>query len=213
MDENKQKRYEYFLKKYGKGNCCITQKSGLMTKADLLVAFKKLKDSVEAYESKNEQIIWPNSQVHFSHVFNHEEYSFVCDSCNARDTLLVASRDIIGNPFEGYPKVSKKFSDCGYRLELKCFCGKCMKRRKGRLDKSLPESSRLIFEFYQEGSNTPVDSFPNDNYNAGLDDYLIALEFLKGAHTVTELADKTGTHYYSDTYIKIIARILINGEW
>ena len=124
---------------------------------------------------------------------------FVCARCGRRRLLTNADPNII----KKYEVLAHKFIKIGYKASVSTYCNDCILEDSRHI-------AQLVFSFQADGMEEPSVSFPNCNrYDDS--DYLLALDFLRGADSASVLSDiHEGIKNYKRAAYERIAPIVGN---
>ena len=141
-----------------------------MSKEELHKALQKLAES-----SKREA---PERSIICCDDFSDEDkIPFVCARCGRRRLLTKKDPNII----KKYEALAQKFIKIGYKASVSTYCNDCILEDSRHI-------AQIVFSFQADGMEEPSASFPNCNWYED-SDYLLALDFLKGADSANVLSD------------------------
>lgn len=162
------------------------------------VALKKLAETSSDYE-------YTPSDIRCYSISAPDKISlmFTCECCGNQSQIMVWEDSM--EIFNQYHNLANEFSELGYKAAVICCCDQCA-------DMHYPSASKyrknnIVFTVQMPGCSNPVHSFPATHAFCPAD-YRVALAFLRGANTISALAEQTGTDWSADAYLACIQKIL-----
>ncbi len=142
-----------------------------MSKDELSIEMGMLVKSTHLSNSDGFTICYDDAEV---------KIPFICSKCGRRRLLTNEDPDII----EKYERLAQNFTKLGYKAKISTYCNDCILENTKRF-------SQIVFSFQAAGMEEPVKSFPNCHWYEE-ENYLLALDFLKGASSAKVLSDLHG---------------------
>ncbi len=128
---------------------------------------------------------------------------FRCDGCGKITCIQVHAGEE-KRIIEQYRAVAEEFTRLGYPAAMKCCCDQCA-------DQKFPSSNtyrnNFVFSVARPDREEPVNSFPETSFFSDTK-YKVALAFLKGADTLTELSAATKTNLSARRYLDDVHDVL-----
>lgn len=179
----------------------IEQQNRSQSRDALDIALKKLAES-----SKDYTYTRPSAMCYSIKTPPVVDTDFTCDHCGKRAKLSVYTySDEDKLILTGYPKIAAEFTQSGYPASVKYYCDDCATKLypKGRDY----HTHNIVFAVIKPGCSEPVYSYPSPS---GYNDfpYRVALAFIKGADTISTLAEATNTHLEASRYLEEINNVL-----
>lgn len=175
------------------------KKHVLGSRAEIDRALARLAESSKDYQDPP-----PESAMCYSmRVPEETQMNFRCDGCGRTASVRV----YLGQEHSIIPKyreLANEFVKLGHKARILCFCDTCA---KSKYPSDRWTTHNFVFEFIAKGSNKPVYSFP-PTWDYKDFDYNLALLFLKGTDTVSELAEETKSKLNAENYISNIKEIV-----
>ncbi|MBR0200018.1 MAG: hypothetical protein IJQ42_07650 [Oscillospiraceae bacterium] len=141
-----------------------------MSKEELHKALRKLAESSHFGVTQSTTICYDG----FS---DKVKIPFMCARCGRRRLLTNEDPNII----KKYDALAQKFVKIGYKARVSTYCNDCIFEDSRHI-------AQFVFSFQADGMEEPSVSFPNCNrYDDS--DYLLALDFLRGADSASVLSD------------------------
>ena len=163
-----------------------------MSKEELHNALRKLK------ESSHFRVIEPPT-ICYEGFPDKVKIPFVCARCGRRRLFTNEDPNII----KKYEVLAKKFIKIGYKASVSTYCNDCILEDSRHI-------AQIVFSFQADGMEEPSVSFPNCNWYED-SDYLLALDFLRGADSASVLSDiHEGIKNYKQAAYERIAPIVGN---
>jgi hypothetical protein len=131
---------------------------------------------------------------------------YVCDNCNRVTTHEVnaGNEDIV----DKYKEMTAEFIELCYRAQFECHCDVCAEKREINIfSSSFTYTKNFVFSFWAKDSVSPQKSYPETARFVNFE-YRVAMAFLKGATTVSELAESTKTNMNAADYIQSIKNVI-----
>ena len=136
--------------------------------------------------------------------------SYNCGNCNAIVPLEInaGNEDIV----EKYKELATEFISLGYRARFDCFCDNCAEKREVKFySSSHTYTENFVFSFWAKDATSPQKSYPSTEVFEDFQ-YKVALAFLKGATTVSELSAATESKKNADVYIQCVKTVIGTSE-